>query len=120
LSRQFSKYRRTSWDTVEPQIARLFGDKSFSDLKVPLAVSAIDFKARRTGVIEKGKLKDSLKAKHGFPGILPPVVSGKMELVSSTVYSQLRWTVLRRKMRRHRHRFTRYLPGKKPANPAWK
>jgi NTE family protein len=85
----FSSKGVLSWDTVEPQITRLFGDKSFSDLKVPLAVSAIDLKHGKLVLIEKGKLKDSLKASMAFPGILPPVVSGKMELVSSTVYSEL-------------------------------
>ena len=78
-----------SWETVEPLIARLFGDKSFSDLQIPLAVSAINLKRGELVLIEKGKLRGILKASMAFPGILPPVVYGKMELVSSTVYSEL-------------------------------
>jgi NTE family protein len=78
-----------AWETVEPQIARLFGDKSFSDLQVPLAVSAIDLKRGKLVLVEKGRLRDSLKASMAFPGILPPVASGNMELVSSTIYCEL-------------------------------
>ena len=78
-----------SWKTVEPQITRLFGDKSFSDLKIPLAVSAIDLKQGRNVLVEEGKLNDSLKASIAFPGILPPVSIRNMELVSSTVYCEL-------------------------------
>jgi len=51
-------------------------------------VSAIDLKHGKLVLIEKGKLKDSLKASMAFRNFTP-VVSGKMELVSSTVYSEL-------------------------------
>ena len=78
-----------SWETVEPQINRLFGDKSFSDLKIPLAVSAIDLKQGKNVLLDEGKLNDSLKASIAFPGILPPVSIRNMELVSSTVYCEL-------------------------------
>jgi NTE family protein len=78
-----------SWETVEPQITRFFGDKTFSNLKIPLAVSVIDLKQGKNILVSKGKLSDSMKASIAFPGILPPVLSGNMELVSSTVYCEL-------------------------------
>jgi NTE family protein len=78
-----------SWETVEPQITRFFGDKTFSDLKIPLVVSAIDLKRGKGVLLDEGKLSDSMKASIAFPGLLPPVSVGNMELVSSTIYCEL-------------------------------
>ena len=78
-----------SWQIVEPQITRLFGNYSFSDLKIPLAVSVIDLKQGKNILVRQGKLNDCLKASMAFPGILPPVSVGDMELISSTVYCDL-------------------------------
>jgi NTE family protein len=78
-----------SWDLIEPQIARFFGNKTFSDLKIPLAVSTIDLKRGRRVLLDEGKLYDSMKASIAFPGLLPPVVVGNMELISSTIYCEL-------------------------------
>jgi predicted acylesterase/phospholipase RssA len=69
-----------SWETVEPQITRFFGDKTFSDLKIPLVVSAIDLKRGKVVLLDEGKLSDSMKASIAFPGLLPPVSVGNMEL----------------------------------------
>jgi NTE family protein len=78
-----------SWETAEPQITRLFGDKTFADLRLPVAVSAIDLKQGKSILVESGKLSDSIKASMAFPGILPPVSLGNMELVSSTIFCEL-------------------------------
>jgi NTE family protein len=78
-----------SWDAVEPLITKLFDNKSFSDLQIPLAISAIDLKQNKSILIQKGKLNDALKASIAFPGILPPVKMGKMELVSSSMFCEL-------------------------------
>ena len=78
-----------SWEFAEPQIARFFGNETFSDLKIPLAVSAIDLKRGRIVLLDEGKLYDSMKASIAFPGLLPPVTVGSMELVSSTIYCEL-------------------------------
>jgi NTE family protein len=78
-----------SWQKVEPQIIKLFGDYTFSDLKIPLAVSVIDLKQGKNILVQEGKLRDYMKASMAFPGILPPVTVGEMELVSSTMYCDL-------------------------------
>ena len=52
-------------------------------------MSAIDLKQGRNILVDEGKLNDSLKASIAFPGILPPVSIGNMELVSSTIYCEL-------------------------------
>jgi NTE family protein len=78
-----------SWQILEPQITKIFGDSTFSDLKIPLAVSVIDLKQGKNILIQEGKLYDCMKASMAFPGILPPVPVGEMELVSSTIYCDL-------------------------------
>jgi len=78
-----------SWDTIEPQITGLFGDKTFSDLKIPLVVSVIDLKRGKRVLLDKGKLSDIMKASIAFPGLLPPVSIGKMKVVSGTIYCEL-------------------------------
>jgi NTE family protein len=78
-----------SWQLLEPQITKIFGDNTFSDLKIPLAVSVIDLKQGKNILVHEGKLYDCMKASMAFPGILPPVSVGEMELVSSTVYCDL-------------------------------
>jgi len=78
-----------SWETVEPQITRLFGYKTFSDLMIPLAISVIDLKRGINMLMDKGTLHYSLKASIAFPGVLPPVSVDNMELVSSTIYCEL-------------------------------
>ena len=78
-----------SWELVEPLITGIYRDKTFADLKIPVAVSAIDLKQGKSILVEEGKLSDSIKASMAFPGILPPVLAGNMELVSSTIFCEL-------------------------------
>ena len=78
-----------SWQILEPQIAKIFGENAFSDLKIPLAVSVIDLKQGKNILMQEGKLHDCMKASMAFPGILPPVSVGDVELVSSTIYCDL-------------------------------
>ena len=78
-----------SWELVEPLITGIYRDKTFADLKIPVAVSAIDLKQGESILVEAGKLSESIKASMAFPGILPPVSMGNMELVSSTIFCEL-------------------------------
>ena len=78
-----------SWQILDPQITKIFGENTFSDLKIPLAVSVIDLKQGKNILVHEGKLYDCMKASMAFPGILPPVSVGEMELVSSTIYCDL-------------------------------
>jgi len=88
-SANFARASTLSWETVEPQITGLFGYKTFSNLKIPLAVSVIDLKKGTNVLIEKGTLRYSIKASIAFPGVLPPVLLADMELVSSTIFCEL-------------------------------
>jgi len=79
--------RRTSvleWSTFEPQIRSAFGEATFADLKIPLAISAIDLVRRRLVTIDSGPLVPAIKAGLAFPGLFPPVTIDGQQLVSST------------------------------------
>jgi NTE family protein len=78
-----------TWEIVEPLISEVFGDTTFSDLKIPLAISTIDLNAKKLFIIDTGKLTDGMKASIAFPGLFPPVNYGEHQLVSSTICCEL-------------------------------
>lgn len=78
-----------TWDIVEPLIYEVFRDYTFSDLKVPVAVSTVDLMTKQIFIIDSGKLVDGMKASIAFPGLFPPVDLGKHRLVSSTIFCEL-------------------------------
>jgi NTE family protein len=78
-----------AWDIVEPLIVEVFGNNTFSDLKVPLTISTIDLNAKKLFMINTGKLTDGMKAGIAFPGLFPPVNYGEHRLVSSTICCEL-------------------------------
>ena len=77
------------WDLVQADLEAFFGNNTFSEMKVPLAVSAIDLNRGKEVLIEQGNLIESLKAGIAFPGLFPPVHIADQELVSSTLYCEL-------------------------------
>jgi len=77
------------WELVEADIENVLGGASPTDLKMPLAVSAIDLKRKTEVLLEDGDLKERLKAGIAFPGLFPPVHIGNRELVSSTLYCEV-------------------------------
>lgn len=77
------------WEIVDNQIKYFFGNATFSMLKIPLAISAIDLKQGKQVLLHTGKLYDSMKASIAFPGLFPPVKKEHTELVSSTLYCEL-------------------------------
>jgi len=78
-----------SWDLVEGELEKHFGDIAAYQLKVPLAVSAIDLRRGKETLLEEEKLVERLKAGIAFPGLFPPVRIGERELVSSSLYCEL-------------------------------
>lgn len=78
-----------SWECVQGELEGVFGNVDFSELEVPLAVSAIDLRQGTEVLLDKGRLVDCLKAGIAFPGLFPPVLIANQELVSSTLYCEL-------------------------------
>jgi NTE family protein len=77
------------WNIVEPLISGVFGDTTFSDLKIPLFISTVDLDAKKPFIIDHGKLSTAMKASIAFPGLFPPVSFGGRRLVSSTLCCEL-------------------------------
>jgi NTE family protein len=63
----------------------LLGDRTFADLKVPFAVTAVDLETGQVLVINKGRLIDAVLATIAVPGILPARRWGDRLLVDGGV-----------------------------------
>ena len=86
-----------SWDVIQRELDEFFGNMTFSDLKIPLSISAIDLNLSTEVLIQHGDLVNSLKSSIAFPGLFPPVCIADHELISSTLYCELPLGCLLRK-----------------------
>ena len=57
------------------------GDRTFADLKIPCAVTAVDLQASREIVIKEGPLRDAILCTIALPGIFPSFLKEGVELV---------------------------------------
>lgn len=72
------------------EVVREFvGDHSFSDLRIPFAVPAIDVKEPREVLINEGPLLDAVTASCSIPGFFPPVPHEGMLLADVGVISSV-------------------------------
>lgn len=63
---------------IKEFLEKRFGNKTFDDLKIPLAVITTDLGTGGEYIITKGRLLDALIASISIPGLLPPVkLNGK-------------------------------------------
>lgn len=70
-------------------LSRLFGDRTFDDLRTPCAVTAVDLISGQCVVIDKGPLIDAVLATTAVPGILPPVPYEDKLLVDGGILNNL-------------------------------
>jgi NTE family protein len=68
---------------------REFGEKTFSELLVPLAVVAVDLNTHQEVVLREGQLAPALRATTSLPGIFTPVEMNGMRLVDGGVLNNL-------------------------------
>ncbi len=85
----FSRMSVLSWDMVDPLLFELFGNKTFADMEIPVALSTIDVNNKNLVLIESGNLIDAIKASIAYSGLFPPVHFNGRELESSTPYCEL-------------------------------
>ena len=57
------------------------GDRTFSDLKLPCVVTAVDLKSGNEVILSNGRLIDAILATIALPGIFPPRLIDGLELV---------------------------------------
>ncbi len=67
------------------ELEKVFGEKFFSDLKIPCGVVAVDINSSTEVSLIDGGIVDSLLATIAVPGVFPPKVCGDMQLVDGAV-----------------------------------
>ncbi|MCJ7513987.1 MAG: patatin-like phospholipase family protein [Anaerolineales bacterium] len=68
-------------EKVQAWLVGLFGELTFEELPIPLAVTAVDLAACREVVIRTGPLVAGVMATMALPGIFPPQILGEHRLV---------------------------------------
>jgi NTE family protein len=66
---------------VSKLLEQYLGDRSFAELKIPCAVSAVDIQSAQEVIIDEGRVVDAVLATIALPAILPPQVLGDYRLV---------------------------------------
>jgi len=74
---------------LESVFKSIFGNKTFDDVKIPLAVTAFDFKKREAVVIKEGLIYKAVSASCAMPGIFEPVSLRDNYLLDGGVLSPL-------------------------------
>lgn len=80
---------------AERWLRQQLGDRTFADLRLPCAVTAVDLNSRREIVIGEGSVVDALLATIAVPGIFPPRQMGDMRLVDGGVLNPVPVSVAR-------------------------
>jgi len=70
------------------------GNKTFSDLKLPLKIVACDIKNRSEVIIDKGRLVDAVMASIAIPGVFEPVEHNGAQLVDGGIVNPAPVSVL--------------------------
>ncbi len=70
-------------------------DKTFADLKIPLAVTAVDIVSRQEYILKHGSVIEAVIASSSIPGVFPPVRIGKTELVDGGILDPVPVSVVR-------------------------
>ncbi|MEW6723572.1 MAG: patatin-like phospholipase family protein [Bacillota bacterium] len=80
---------------LETFINTLLQSKSFDQLRIPLAVTAVDLKTGRLCVIQEGNVARAVRASSSIPGIFEPLAVGDMLLVDGGVRQSVPISVCR-------------------------
>jgi len=70
---------------VRKWLTDVLGEKTFADLKIPAAVTAVDARSGREIILTEGRLKDAILGSIALPGIFPPYPLGDWELMDGGV-----------------------------------
>jgi NTE family protein len=66
---------------IERFLGSLLGDRTFEDLRIPLALTAVDADGGREIVLTQGPLVEAILATIAIPGIFPPQLMGSHRLL---------------------------------------
>lgn len=72
-------------DSIRETLQAPLADRTFDDLRVPLAVTAVELEGGREVVLTEGRVLEAVLATIALPGIFPPQFSGDSRLVDGGV-----------------------------------
>jgi len=84
-----------SGQRVAAYLTQHLGDRTFDDLDIPLALTAVDILSQREVVLTRGRLVDAVRATTAIPGLFAPVPHGNRLLVDGGVLNGLPTDVAR-------------------------
>ena len=61
------------------------GKRTFDDLSIPCAVTAVDLRTSQEVILQKGLLRDAILSTIAVPGIFPPFLVEELELIDGAV-----------------------------------
>lgn len=67
-------------------IAEKLGNKTFNELRIPFACTAVDLKSGSEIIMDSGKLIDAVEATTAIPGIFPSKIIGPLTLVDGGIF----------------------------------
>ena len=70
---------------IQEIMSHFLSDKTFSDLKIPCVLTAVDIVHMREVILQDGKVIDAVMATIAIPGIFPPREKGDLLLVDGMV-----------------------------------
>lgn len=80
---------------VRKWLDEVIGEKTFDDLRIPCAVTAVDIKTGSEVIITEGRLKDAILATVALPGIFPTLRLNDWELMDGGVLNPVPVSVAR-------------------------
>ncbi len=80
---------------VERFLDDVLGDRTFRDLRIPCALTAVDLNTTCEVILREGRVKDAVLATIALPGIFPPYRTRKYELVDGGVLNPVPVSVAR-------------------------
>lgn len=81
--------------SVERWLKGIFGEKTFDDLMIPCAVTAVDLNCGCEVILSKGSVVDAIMATIAIPGIFPPRFIENWELIDGAVLNPVPVSVAR-------------------------
>lgn len=76
-------------------LKEFLGDRTFADLKLPCALTAVDVRTGREVILNDGVVVDAILATIAVPGVFPPKILGGHELVDGGVLDPVPVSVAR-------------------------
>ena len=70
---------------VSKWLDETLGERTFDDLLIPCAVTAVDLRTSQAIVLQKGLLRDAILATIAVPGIFPPLFVEEFELIDGAL-----------------------------------